>query len=915
MINMINHVADVWWSLSASIFWQVGLLIVAIACVDVLLRKFIWPQIRYALWLMVLVKLVLPPGLYSPSSVTSGVQPLAQKLAVTTPDVQQANETTMPYHSLTAPSLVMETDRTLLRALGQDHIAPSITIVETPSRTVASPSLLASLNWHVYVMGLWMLGTGTFGLWLFIRLRRLRQGLPNTQNSLPVSFYNQLELCAQRVGLQAIPKVVVTNRVIVPAVMGVWRPVLLMPIGFLGQLSRKDTKHMLLHELSHIKRGDLWVHHLYMILQITYWYNPLLWLVSRQMHHLRELCCDASVAGLLKEQTMEYRNTLLDVARRYLSRPTEPSLGMLGLFEDANRLAVRLNWLKKDTHRFKRTRTLLIVLLVGTMLACVLPMAQAEDAPKATQTSTVGKAKAEAPPSEYAELIKEIEALKQRVILKDNKTQQAATDIVATGQASVLEAEGTESADEEKEALRKQVQFLTLQQHALAQQLEHLKAALDHADKANVQQKSLKQQFQTQLKHLDTAEDKMKDVKQRMAESERLHALVRSMDEMGKRVDQWVDVNGLQVIVKKHTSTLPSQITHHIQTWTDSKDFKQWQQDMKAWELDMQAWSKHLAKVAEGKIKNFKPDDMSFDVPMPKMPGMPPMPFGTDHPHEQPDLPSLPDAHPNVHPQVHVETHVVAPGSPQVVMQQIKLKTDGLAQSTKTMTLSFPDIEMKCQSVTLKNKVGDITVLGTEDTQCSIEIAITAKAKKPSAAQDLVNQVHVTTDEDNQVLTIMPETPENSEEAQVTVAFTLKIPRTLNLNLTTQVGNITLRNMESQINCHTNVGDISAQAITKTLNANTNVGKVFLAVTADTDAKISASSQVGKIKSMRTLSMKSIKMTGQKGTLVLGSGKIPMNLSVNVGDIHIRVDTQADMDKVRKPKIRTDTHQTTITSR
>ena len=72
-----------------------------------------------------------------------------------------------------------------------------------------------------------------------------------------------------------------------------------MPKGYLSKLSRRDTEHMLLHELAHIKRGDLVMHSLYMLFQIVYWYNPLLWLVRRQMHHLRELSCDGTVAKLL----------------------------------------------------------------------------------------------------------------------------------------------------------------------------------------------------------------------------------------------------------------------------------------------------------------------------------------------------------------------------------------------------------------------------------------------------------------------------------------------------------------------------------------------------------------------------------------------------------------------------------------
>jgi len=59
------------------------------------------------------------------------------------------------------------------------------------------------------------------------------------------------------------------------------------------------------------------------------------------------------------------------------------------------------------------------------------------------------------------------------------------------------------------------------------------------------------------------------------------------------------------------------------------------------------------------------------------------------------------------------------------------------------MTLTLPDTG--CQSVTLVNKVGDITVVGTDDNQCSVEVKITAKAKDPGTTKDLVDQVHITT--------------------------------------------------------------------------------------------------------------------------------------------------------------------------
>ena len=230
-------------------------------------------------------------------------------------------------------------------------------------------------------MMIWLLGTLILGIWLVLRLHSVagRQGYHAAAASLPQSFYNHLADCAMRLGLRRIPRVAVTKRLTSPAVFGVLSPVLLVPKGYLSKLSRRDTEHMLLHELAHIKRGDLVMHSLYMLLQIVYWYNPLLWLVRRHLHHLRELSCDGTVAELLRERTLAYRQTLLETARRMLTTSVEPGLGLLGLFEDSNHLLVRLNWLTKPTWRYRTMKRAIVATIALLMFACVLPMAQGQE--------------------------------------------------------------------------------------------------------------------------------------------------------------------------------------------------------------------------------------------------------------------------------------------------------------------------------------------------------------------------------------------------------------------------------------------------------------------------------------------------------------------------------------------------------
>lgn len=398
MVEQLNAIARLWWAWSAGMFWQVGLLILLIAAVDRLIRRWAWPQLRYELWSLILVKLLLPPSLSLPSGIVPGLEPVVRQVlsgleSETTPAAESHALFSSNEDMHRAPAQAPLFTKVPAASDGNSepvHSVPVSTYGETLYGVTTNeflsrgeePSSSVSLVWQVYAMIASLAGTLILGIWLFFRLYSLvgRHAQETAAASLPQSFYNQLADCARRLELRRVPRVIVTDRLATPAVFGIFRPVLLMPGRYLSTLSQRDIEHVLLHELAHIKRGDLIVHGLYMLLQIVYWHNPLLWLVRRQMHHLRELSCDATVAELLRERTTAYRQTLLETARRLLTSSVEPGLGLLGLFEDSNHLAVRLNWLTKPTWRYKTMKRATVATIAALMLACVLPMAKADEA-------------------------------------------------------------------------------------------------------------------------------------------------------------------------------------------------------------------------------------------------------------------------------------------------------------------------------------------------------------------------------------------------------------------------------------------------------------------------------------------------------------------------------------------------------
>src|SRR5882724_4846490 len=129
-----------------------------------------------------------------------------------------------------------------------------------------------------------------------------------------------------------------------PAVCGFGRPVILIPRHLAESLSVTQMRGVLLHELAHIKRGDVWVNHVQTLLQIFYWWHPLVWLANSHIRRLREQAVDETVRVQMGAEGESYASTLIEVAKLNLHRPL-PALGLIGIVESGSALAQRIKHL------------------------------------------------------------------------------------------------------------------------------------------------------------------------------------------------------------------------------------------------------------------------------------------------------------------------------------------------------------------------------------------------------------------------------------------------------------------------------------------------------------------------------------------------------------------------------------------
>jgi len=92
----------------------------------------------------------------------------------------------------------------------------------------------------------------------------------------------------KQIGIRMVDK----NDGFSPMVTGLFHPTILLPPYLLHDTDKSKLEPILLHELIHIKRGDLWVNFLLSIIQMIYFYHPVVWITNNKIVSLSEDVCD-----------------------------------------------------------------------------------------------------------------------------------------------------------------------------------------------------------------------------------------------------------------------------------------------------------------------------------------------------------------------------------------------------------------------------------------------------------------------------------------------------------------------------------------------------------------------------------------------------------------------------------------------
>jgi TonB family protein len=188
--------------------------------------------------------------------------------------------------------------------------AQAASVNPASSNAASAPAAISATNWRLWMMMLWAAGAaavlsrmlaGCIAIWRVRRTApRFADRALSSEISRSLGIANPVDILESRAGTM-------------PMTFGFLKPAVFMPTDA-AEWTEERRRIVLLHELGHVRRGDVAAHLFARIAFALYWWNPLVWTAWREFIKERERATDDLVLNA-GTRASDYAGHLLEVAR------------------------------------------------------------------------------------------------------------------------------------------------------------------------------------------------------------------------------------------------------------------------------------------------------------------------------------------------------------------------------------------------------------------------------------------------------------------------------------------------------------------------------------------------------------------------------------------------------------------------
>lgn len=261
----------------------------------------------------------------------------------------------------------------LLILLPASFLLPRIHLDLLPVDPSTAAAGTSTSSGHLLAWALSLVWTGGAVILLLARAAgyaRLRQWISRAAPATASNCLYELDAVRRELGFRRNVRLLISPDLTSPAAfLHRGQAGILLPQSAAGW-SRERIRVVLLHEVAHLVRGDLWRQWIDQLLTAVYWFNPLVWILERMRRESREFACDALVVSR-GTPPASYANHLLDIA----TTASHPSPALVGMASSRSSIAKRIERLFLKSAAPKRacsccwTGSLLFLATAGIALA------------------------------------------------------------------------------------------------------------------------------------------------------------------------------------------------------------------------------------------------------------------------------------------------------------------------------------------------------------------------------------------------------------------------------------------------------------------------------------------------------------------------------------------------------------------
>ncbi len=348
------------WLASSTLHTTV--LICLVLLIKGLFSKKLSPRWHYCLWLLVLARILIP---WTPPSSLS-IFNLLPEYGPSSSAIQSPVIDANPIDNSIAENLSIASMKTTAQETFTLTPAAKSSVLTEEQQGLA-PKVSSRLSPTAVLSAVWLSGSVVLACYIFACNFRLWQMVRKQHIVRNRKILDLMEVCKNRMGVRTKVTAVLTDMIKTPALFGFLRPRLLLPVEVIKTFSNSEIRHIILHEMAHLKRNDIIFGWLASLGLIIHWFNPLVWFAFYRMRIDRELACDALVLSKMDNtEYLGYGRTMLHLLQTFSS--ITKYAGLAAVLEDKAQLKRRLIMISCfDKKRYSHS---MLALIIVAVLSC-----------------------------------------------------------------------------------------------------------------------------------------------------------------------------------------------------------------------------------------------------------------------------------------------------------------------------------------------------------------------------------------------------------------------------------------------------------------------------------------------------------------------------------------------------------------